>query len=114
MPAVIRNCALAIPADARAPLPGTAITIATSMLEHTWPTKREAGHSLSLGTGAEVLGPPPPKSGEGSGPGLASGGMLTSIGSSLQRNNGAKGTTPLRASSLLLKASTNGLLLTLI
>ena len=83
------------------------------MLEHAWPTMREAGHSLSFGTDAEVLGPPPPECGEGSGPGLASGGTLTSIGS-LQRSNGAEGITPLRALSLLLKASTNSLLLALI
>ena len=49
-----------------------------------------------FGTGAEALGPPPPKSlAKGSGLGSASGGVSTSIGSSSRPSSSAEGTTPL-------------------
>ena len=81
--------------------------IAVWMLEHTWPTEREAGQSLSLGTGAEALEPPPPNPPthpktlvKGSDLGLASGGTSASISSSSHCHNDAEGDTPLRASWL--------------
>ena len=80
--------------------PRKAVAVAASSLECARSIEREAAHSLGFGTGAEALGPLPPKSlAKGSDLGSASGGASTSIGSWSRCSNGAEGTAPLSASS---------------